>query len=239
MSLDTTQFWSHKLVHDELRSIATTENPDASSTSQSSRGGVGSVSTNESVQTSVGDAGSIGQRTIPSRRELTEDEIERRACQGFAKLPQVQDTYDLWRHCSYDVEKRIRLKARQAEEVLAQAKGESIKQDPHTVPKLEKTSITADASSSYVSVSSVISHGVTIKREMKEETVSFQLRRNKGSRHSANPLGLAISASSKGHSNPKVVKRETRPRRRRFDDSGKDLRGTRIEQERKSDQTGI
>jgi hypothetical protein len=109
MSLHTKNAAFEEPVYEGSQSIATTEKTDTSSENQMSRGGAGSVLTNKSVQTSARDAGSIGKPTNPSRRELTEDEIERRACQGFAKLPQVQDTYDLWRHCSYDVEKRIRL----------------------------------------------------------------------------------------------------------------------------------
>jgi hypothetical protein len=60
MSPNATQFWSHELVYDEVRSIATTEKTDTSFENQMSRGGAGSVLTNESVQTSAGDAGSIG-----------------------------------------------------------------------------------------------------------------------------------------------------------------------------------
>ncbi|KAH8077236.1 hypothetical protein HD553DRAFT_327368 [Filobasidium floriforme] len=217
------QFRSHEPVPEKSRSIATTGN-DASRGNLESSKEAGSVLTNESVQTSAGDAVSIAKRTIPSRRELTEDEIERRACQGFAKLPKVRDTHDLWRHCSYDMEKRIRLEARQAEEVLAQAKGDSIKQDRRSVATPNKTSISMGASNSYMGTSFVPSHGVEIKREIKKEIVPRQSRRNIGSKHNATPLGLATSASSMRRLDPDQTKRDAPPRRRRINNCGKGRR---------------
>jgi hypothetical protein len=234
MSPNTEQFWSHNLVYDEVRSIATTVKTDTSSGNFERSEEAGSVLTNESVQTNAGDAGSIGKRTIPTRRQLTEDEIESRAYQGFAKLPKVQDTCDLWRHCSYDVERRIRLKARQAEEVLAQAKGESIKQDPHTVPKVDKTSITTDASSSYMGTSAVSSHGVEVKLEIEEEIVPRQSRRRRAPTRNTTSLGLATSASSKRRLDPDETKRDAPPPRRRINNSGKGTKKTRIKQKKKT-----
>jgi hypothetical protein len=98
-----------------------------------------------------------------------------------------------------------------------------------------KTSISTGTSSSYMGISSVSSRDIEIKREIEEGTGPRRSRRIKASAHSITPLGLAASAPPKRHSNPKVVKRETRPRRRRLDNSGKGLRETRIKQEFEDD----
>lgn len=231
MSLNTKRAGSREEAGYAQDSIATIGRSDASSGNFESSGEAGSVSINESAQTGVGEDVSKEDHPNPAQTQLTKDEIERRAYQGFEKLPNKQDCYDLWRYHSPAVRNRILRKAEQAEKAGAHAEGKSFEQDPHTVPTADKTSIRTDTSSSY-SGSSVSSQSVKIKREIKEETVPYQLRRNKGSTHSATPLGLATSAPPKRHSNSKVVKREPRTRRRRFNDSGKDLRETRIKQER-------
>jgi hypothetical protein len=231
MSLNAQNAASQEPVYEGSDSIATTGRFDALSGNFESSEQAGSVSTNESVQTGAGKGVSKVDHPNPAQTQLTEVEIERRAYQGFEKPPNIQDTYDSWRYHPPTVRNLILRKARQAEEALAHGEGNSFQQDRQTVATADKTSILTGASSTCMDTSSVSRHGVEIKREIEEETVPRRSRRNKGSRYSAAPLGLAISASTKGHLGSKVVKRETRPRRKRLDNRRKALGETGIKQE--------
>lgn len=230
MSLDTTQFWSHKLVHDELRSIATTEN-DAASRNQMSGNKASSVLTKDSVQTSARDAGSIGKRTNPSRRELTDAEIEERVDQVIKEKPGMlaRNLADMWRHLHPSVLDCLYRRQRQAEEALA--KGQRFEQDRKTVATADKTSIATCTSGSY-SGSSVSSFDVKIKEEYPGEQSPIPNRRKRNKASTRDSTLLVTSAPANRRSDAKVVKSGKRPRRRRFDDSGKALRKTRIKQER-------
>lgn len=192
--------------------------------------------TNESVQTNAGDAVQEGRLTTPGNGQLTEDEIERRACQGFAKLPHKQDPYDLWRYHSPAVRDRILRKAEQAEKALAHAEGKSFEQDPHTVPTADEASITTGASSSSVGISSVSSRNSEIKQEYPggRSAVPDRRRRKKAPTRNSTLLGLATSASSKRRLDPDETMRDTPPRRRRINKPGKGTRKTRIKQEKKT-----